>query len=62
MKFTNTDPDGTTITLEFSADDMDIQGVLQQFTYFLRGCSYTIDSGQYLSVEQDDQAYTHEGW
>jgi len=54
MKFTNTDPDGTTITLEFSADDMDIQRVLQQFTYFLRGCSYTIDSGQYLSVEQDD--------
>lgn len=54
MKFTNTDPDGYTITLEFNADNMGIQEVLQYFTYFLRGCSYTIDSGQYLSVEQDD--------
>ena len=54
MKFTNTDPDGYTITLEFNADNMDIQEVLQYFTYFLRGCSYTIDSDQYLSVEQDD--------
>ena len=54
MKFTNTDPGGCTITLEFNADNMDMQEVLQYFTYFLRGCSYTIDADQYLSVEQDD--------
>jgi len=54
MKFTNTDLTGSTITLEFNADNSDIHEVLQHFTYFLRGCSYTINSGQYLSVEQDD--------
>jgi len=54
MNFTNTYQDGPTITLEFNADNMDIHEVLQQFTYFLRGCGYTIDSGQYISVEQDD--------
>jgi len=54
MKFTNTELNGYTITLEFDATDMDIHEVLQHFTYFLQGCSYTIDSNQYLSVEQDD--------
>jgi hypothetical protein len=54
MKFTNTNSAGSKITLEFNADLMSVQEVLQQFTYFLRGCGFTIDSDHYISVEQDD--------
>jgi hypothetical protein len=54
MKFTNTNSADSKITLEFNADLMSIQEVLQQFTYFLRGCSYIIDSDQYISLEKDD--------
>ena len=54
MKFTNTDPSGYTVTLEFNADNVGIQEVLKHFTYFLRGCSYIIDSDQYISLEKDD--------
>jgi hypothetical protein len=52
MKLTDTGFEGVTTTLEFNADDMDIDELLIHFTHFLRGCGYVIDSDQYITMLQ----------
>jgi len=42
------------VTVEVHNEDADLDEILQFFTYFLRGCSYSIDSGEYLSKERFD--------
>ena len=52
MKFTHTDEDYT-VTLKLHKQDLSLDEVLKHFEYFLKGCSYVIDSDQFLSLEKD---------
>jgi hypothetical protein len=57
MKLTDTNAEGVITTAEFDANDMDIDSVLMQITYFLRGCSYIIESNEHIGlIKYEEQA------
>lgn len=44
----------TTITYEIHDEDLTVEEVLEQFQYFMKGCSYMMDSGSIEFLEYDD--------